>query len=117
MDSKQLEEYIQKLQHEAPEIINAVYEGLDHDDMDSTRNALRERTGCNMKDMSNRADALLPVIIIKALSGIQLTAEEKRTMDKAMAFREARIKEGNWHPNFRWNGMGFSADEEEDYLY
>ena len=117
MDKKQLEEYIQKLQREAPEIINTVYESLDHDDIDHTREALRERTGCDMTDMSNREDALLPVIIIKAVSGIQLTEEEQRTMDKAMVFRKARIKEGNWHPDFRWNGMGFSADEAEDYLY
>ncbi|MEM7485483.1 MAG: hypothetical protein AAF348_09760 [Bacteroidota bacterium] len=117
MDRKQLEEYIQKLQSEAPEIINGIYEGLDHDDIQITRDVLRERTGCDMPDMSNRADALLPVIIIKALSGIQLTEEEKQAMDEAMAHREAQIKEGNWHPNFRWNGMGLSADEDEEYLY
>ena len=117
MDKKQLEEYIQKLQEEAPEIINAVYEGLDDDDIDMTREVLRKRTGCDMPDMSDRADALLPVIIIKALSGIQLTQEEKQAMDTAMALREARIKEGKWHPSLRWNGSGFSTDEAEDYLY
>ena len=92
MNKKQLEEYIQKLQEEAPEIINAVYEGLDDDDIDTTREILRERTGCDMTDMSNRADALLPVIIIKALSGIQLTEEEKKSMKNALKWREERIK-------------------------
>ena len=117
MDRKQLEEYIQKLQEEAPEIINEVYESLDHPDIEMTRETVRERTGFDMTDMSQSEDALLPVIIIKALSGIQLTGEEKQTMDRAMSLREARIKEGNWHPGFRWNGAGFSTDEAEDYLY
>ena len=117
MDRKQLEEYIQKLQEEAPEIINAIYESLDDADIDTTREVLRELTGCAMPEMRNRADALLPILIIKTLSGIQFTEEEKGAMDTAMAFREARIKEGNWHPSFRWNGNGFSTDGEEDYLH
>ena len=117
MDRRQLEEYIQKLQEEAPEIINAIYESLDGADIDTTREVLRELTGCAMPEMRNRADALLPVIIIKTLSGIQLTEEEKGAMDSAMALREARIKEGNWHSGFRWNGTGFSTDGEEDYPY
>ncbi len=117
MNRKQLEEYFQKLLEETPEIINAIYESLDDADIDTTREILRERTGCDMTDMFNREDALLAVIIIKTLSGIRFTEEEQMALNTALALREDRIKEGDWHPSFRWNGNGFSTDGAEDYLY
>ncbi|MEM1337097.1 MAG: hypothetical protein AAGF96_05075 [Bacteroidota bacterium] len=117
MDKEKLEEYIRKLQQEAPEIINEVYEALDYNDIEITRDALRERTGFDMDGMATRDDALLAVLILKAISGIQLTGEEVDTKDRVLAFREAQIKAGNWNPGFRWNGYGFSFDEDEPYLY
>lgn len=45
MDNKQLEEYIQKLQREAPEIINEIYASLDLPKIEMTKKTLRERTG------------------------------------------------------------------------
>lgn len=117
MDKEVLEEYIRKLQREAPEIINEVYESLDHNDLEITREALLERTGCDMEGMSTRDDAILAVLILKGISGIPLTEEEKDTKKRMIAFRESQIKAGNWHPGFRWNGYGFSFDEDEPYLY
>jgi hypothetical protein len=117
MNRNRLEEYIQKLQREAPEIINAIYASLDHHDIVMTKETVRERTGLDMTDMSVREDALLPIIIIKTLSGIPLTEEEKCAVYAALAFRKARFEDGEWRPGLRWNGNGFSTDREEDYPY
>lgn len=117
MDKQDLEAHITRLQTETPQIINALYEALDGDDMDHVREVLCEQTGFDMDGMASRGDALMAIIVLKGLSGIQLTEEEKKSMDTAMAFRQAQIKAGTWHPEIRWNGTGFSRDESEEYLY